>query len=397
METLLTPENANGLSEDSIAKFASYPNGFSGRGVVVCGGGIKNFTNAWVCINVLRKLGCSLPIQLWYLGKEEFDEGMESLLLPLDVECVDGAAMTREHYANRFEGWRLKSRAILNSPFEEVLLLDADNVAVIDPSFLFETQEFKETGAIFWPDLAGLERSREIWRICGVEFLAEAAFETGQIVVDKRRCWSPLLLANWYNEHSDFYYRYSHGDTATFQMAFRKLGKTYAMPAWPVQRLIGTMCQHDFLGRRLFQHRNGDKWSLFRVSRHVFGFLLEDECRAYVETLKQLWTPKLKVDVFRAATKSNREKSAADPLLNATFEYRVEGIGHKPLAFLSDGLIGLSSGGFEVFWDLQETGELLQLKISSEDQLSAILTELSPGCWKGQWLVQPRQVELHQM
>src|SRR5210317_1970459 len=67
----------------------SYPGIFKGRGIVICGGGEKLFTCAWVCINMLRTLGCKLPIEFWHLGPGEVDAKIASLLSPLGVKCVD--------------------------------------------------------------------------------------------------------------------------------------------------------------------------------------------------------------------------------------------------------------------------------------------------------------------
>ena len=35
----------------------------------------------------------------------------------------------------------------------------------------------------------------------------EPEFESGQIVLDKKRCFSALSLAMWFNEYSDFWYQ----------------------------------------------------------------------------------------------------------------------------------------------------------------------------------------------
>src|SRR5260370_40933213 len=76
-----------------ITSIPPYPNQYSGRGIVICGGGVKYFTNAWVCIHMLRRLGCGLPVQLWHLGKHELDERMESLLAPLGGQFLDSGKL----------------------------------------------------------------------------------------------------------------------------------------------------------------------------------------------------------------------------------------------------------------------------------------------------------------
>jgi putative intracellular protease/amidase len=43
-------------------------------GVVIPGGGAKYFPSAWVCVHMLRHLGCTLPVELWHLGPREVTE-----------------------------------------------------------------------------------------------------------------------------------------------------------------------------------------------------------------------------------------------------------------------------------------------------------------------------------
>jgi ADP-heptose:LPS heptosyltransferase len=286
---------------------------FQGRGIVICGGGAKYFTNAWVCINMLRKLGCKLPIELWHLGETEMTREMEKLVSPLGVKCVDGLALQKTFPARIVRGWALKSYAILHSRFREVLLLDADNVPVANPEILFETPQFKSTGAIFWPDISRrrTKTALSIWRNCGLRPPREPEFESGQIIVDKERCWRALRLCLWFNENSDFYYRYFHGDKDTFQLAFRKTGKNYSLIPTPVRQLDATMCQHDFTDRRIFQHRNLDKWDLFSRNRRIEDFWFEEQCRNFVQQLRQSWSGMLNRSVHQKLNLASRENGHA--------------------------------------------------------------------------------------
>jgi len=290
----LSEETARTASEQFIRTIPSYPERYRGRGVVICGGGRKYFPAAWVCIHMLRTVGCSLPIQLWHLGRREMDSRMKDLVRPLQVECVDALAVRKTKPARILRGWELKPYSMLHCPFKEVLLLDADNMPMVDPEFLFQTKEFRQTGAIFWPDHGSLAKTRSIWQLCGVSYAEEPEFESGQIVVDKERCWKALCLAMWYNEHSDFFYHHVHGDKETFHMAFRKTATAYAMPKRRIHLLNGVMCQHDFAGRRIFQHRNEHKWSL-RRNKRVLGFRDEEECFRLLANLRQRWKPSMAV------------------------------------------------------------------------------------------------------
>jgi ADP-heptose:LPS heptosyltransferase len=272
-----------------IKNMPPYAGGFRGRGIVICGGGVQLFTNAWVCVHMLRRLGCNLPIQLWHLGERELDPPMKALMAPLGVECVDAEEVRRRHPARILGGWELKPYALLYCPFREILLLDADNVPVVNPEFLFEARPYQQTGALFWPDFHRPEPPAEVWDFCGIPYRSEPPFETGQIVVDKERSWGPLCLTLWFNENSDLFYEHVHGDKETFHLAFRKLNAPFAMPSTPVHRLPGTMCQHDFEGNRVFQHRNTDKWAIFPTNKRVRGFRYEAECRAFLENLRERW------------------------------------------------------------------------------------------------------------
>ena len=54
------------------------------RGIVICGGGWRFFPSLFVTIACIRKTGCTLPIQVWFLGdRGEFDLRMLRALEPL--------------------------------------------------------------------------------------------------------------------------------------------------------------------------------------------------------------------------------------------------------------------------------------------------------------------------
>lgn len=260
---------------------------FTGRGIVVCGGGVKYFPCAWVCIRMLRHVGCELPIELWQLTEEELEGSLRAMVERYGVQCIDAAEVRQHHPVRALGGWQLKPFALLHSAFNEVMLIDADNVVVRDPTYLFDAPEYRAAGAAFWPDFERLAPDRAIWRVCGVPYRDEPEVESGQLLVDKSRCWRPLQLTMHLNEQSDFYYQYVHGDKETFHMAWRMLGQDYAMVPHPLEPLEGTMCQHDFQGRRVFQHRNMLKWKLGGDNPHVGDFRFEAECRNFLRELRE--------------------------------------------------------------------------------------------------------------
>jgi len=382
-----TPHRA--LLEAAVAAEFPYPAGrFAGRGIVICGGGVKYFPCAWVCVKMLRHLGCTLPIEVWHLGEEEMDGAMRALLVPLGVELVDGLEVRRKYPVRALWGWEMKAFALLHSRFSEVLLLDADNVAVRDPADLFDAPEYRETGAVFWPDFGRLEEDRPIWALTGVAYRDEPEFESGQILVDKARCWRALHVAMHLNEYSDFYYDHIHGDKETFHLAWRKIGQEYAMPPRGIHALEATMCQHDFAGERVFQHRNLDKWSPWLGNRPVAGFLHEEQCFAFCAELAARWDPTpAGARRFQPEKKSADERAAAARIIDRRLDYHRVGYDRRPMRLRADGRVGEGAAGCEQYWDVRATacGKMV-LEIFSDSGMTMRLEPNGHDIWHGHWL-----------
>jgi len=357
---------------------------WQGRGIVICGGGMRYFLCAWVCINMLRKQGCHLPVELWHLNDAEMNDTMRTLVEPLGVTCINAQEVRKLYPARILNGWEIKAFALLHSAFREVLLLDADNVPVVDPTFLFETKQFEETGALFWPDFPRLEPSRSIWGLTGVTYREEPEFESGQIVLDKARCFRPLSLAMWFNEYSDFWYRHIHGDKETFHMAWRRLDAPYAMPQRGIHALPCTMCQHDFNGRRIFQHRNLAKWSL-RGNPQIPGFSQEPECLSFIEQLVPYWTRISPVSKYSPAGRSLVELQAAQELIGRRWLYERVGHDRRQILLQADGTVGEGGAKMEIFWDITQEEGVLSLKIQSDEALTCRLIRTRGGVWQGRW------------
>ena len=83
----LTIENAADQVNAAIATLHDSPaEEKEGRGIVIAAGGVKFQINAWVCIRMLRDLGCQLPIQCWYLGDPERNRAWEQIVASYGVE-----------------------------------------------------------------------------------------------------------------------------------------------------------------------------------------------------------------------------------------------------------------------------------------------------------------------
>ena len=378
--------------EAFVASIPPFPGTFQGRGIIICGGGSKYFPGAWVCIRMLRKFGCTLPIQIWFLGEKELNPRMRELVAPFGVECIDALQLRETKPCRRLIGWELKAYAVLHTTFREVLLLDADNVPVRDPTYLFEAPEYTQRGAIFWPDIERFSEippsfNPEIWKALGmVPPIGEPEFESGQLLINKELSWRPLNLAMWFNEFSDFFYKYVYGDKETFHLAWKKLGVPFAMPSRPIHWSPATMSQHDLCGRRLFQHRNEAKWRLGR-NRALPGFWFESDCLIYLWELASQWNGLVR-DVPRMVLNVYTPKSIASEvrlLVSRPYVYQRVGHDQRLMTFSANGTIGQGSGAFETYWDVQLQHDAIWLYISSDSNVTCKLRKGQDDTWEGNW------------
>jgi Mannosyltransferase putative len=372
------------------------PDWFSGRGIVICAGGPRFFTCAWVLIHMLRHVVKSaLPIQVWYRGADEMDGTMLALLQTLDcVELVDATKVPGYERIHGNHKWALKPFAILNSRFREVLFIDADNVPVLDPAFLFETPQYLETGAIFWPDLNPVPQSSPIWEITRVDYRDEPSFESGQIVLDKARCWKPLLLTMHLNEQAEFYYRIVHGDKDTFHFGWHMADQTFAMPTErpgcltplrdPLRFGIGpVLLQSGFDGTLIFQHRNWPKWIAFGDNLRVPGFLYEGECLEFIGQLEERWNGRLSGLNPRPPDGYRKDGGR-------WFRYVQIGNGERMMEFLPDQRIGRGGADQEQRWVIAHECGKPAIEILGERHVTCRLVKQDDGVWRGRWLYNER-------
>jgi Mannosyltransferase putative len=314
---------------------------FAGRGIVICAGGARLLTCAWVAVNVLRRiLHCSLPIQLWHIGPRELGPLEASLFDGLDVEVVDALACATVWPARTLGGWELKAYALVHSRFERALLLDADNVAVVDPSYLFDLPQLADTGLLVWPDVERLTAENPIWELCGVAFRSEPAWESGQLLVDKRRCWHALQLALHMNMHSEVFYPFTMGDKETFHLAWLISDAPWAMPAHPARGTATGIYQRDFEGRLLFQHRSGAKWRLTGPNELAANFQHQADCLRFLDELRERWSGRIDA----VPPRSPRDMAVEERLAEIRWVKLEEpGVADRLLELLSANRIGIGS------------------------------------------------------
>jgi len=299
------------LLDSTSARFPDYPEGrYRGRGIVLCAGGPVHLANAYVCLKFLRNY-TELPVELFYAGPAEMPEGVSALLqndfAPITLTDITGRRFQEEQPLlpiSNFRGCQIKPFALLYSSFEEIFYIDVDNIPLQSPVPFFTCEEYRQTGALFWPDLKITRHTtEEIFHVFGItsELLrSDREFESGQIFLDKRRCWKALLITCLANSDAsgfrDFSYCHTLGDKDTFRLAFQYAGQPYHLVAHPplqignnyfiipvpltgltikIQHDLGSfyatgLLQHDLQGRPLFAHKTICEWDMYQRFRNLF-------------------------------------------------------------------------------------------------------------------------------
>lgn len=253
-----------------------YPeNRFGGRGIVIPAGGWKMLPGVYVTAKMLRweAVGCKLPIEVWYIGDNgEFDPIFDRITAGLGVTWRDASAELRRlgiERRERLHGWALKPLALLLSSFQEVVMMDADCYPVYDPEILIDDERVKLAGSMFFPDNPQAKYGRPLspqqWQAFGLRSPANVpGFESGQMIVDKRRAWRAVNVAEWLSDRMDYFDATRggrigiHGDKEIFSIAWHATANRFVM-APPVRFHEVAFLQHDFDGEVAFVHRCQDK------------------------------------------------------------------------------------------------------------------------------------------
>ena len=133
-----------------------------GRGICMTAGD-EQAPYLLASIPSFRKLGCTLPIEIFYLGDSDLSEDFR-----IELEAIDGVTTRDLSQMVTDEGWRLagwagKPFTILFSSFREAIFIDADALFFHDPAILFEDPEYKKTGALFFKDRLIMPETKKRW------------------------------------------------------------------------------------------------------------------------------------------------------------------------------------------------------------------------------------------
>jgi hypothetical protein len=151
-----------------ISTLDPYPaSKFSGRGIVMLGGNSGTLSLIHVTLRMLRELGSTLPVEVWHLPGEltaKDEKTLRDLGATPRSFGEKGVIVPMKEVKGRQKNFQIKVAAWVNSGFEEIIGLDSDVLPVRDPEYLFETEEYRKYGQIFWPDWWKTHRSTSLFR-----------------------------------------------------------------------------------------------------------------------------------------------------------------------------------------------------------------------------------------
>lgn len=379
---MVSRENIKQVIETWRENAVRYPaERFDGRGIVICAGGTRYFVNAWVLIWVLRKVvDCSLPIQVWHLGRSEMSDGMRLMLEEQAVEVIDAEKVLASYPAKVAGGWPLKPYAIAQSRFREVIYLDADTIPFADPAIFFEWPQYTGTGALFWPDVVDIRETNPIWSLLGLTAETRVSFESGIMAIDKTRAWQGLSLATLLNENWEWLYDMLYGDKDTFLVAWRYLGLPYSIIDHTPGQGEGTFLQRSPDGSVILEHRTQAKLSLHGPNRPVSEPLVEVAVQAALGDLRRRWDG----NIFQAPDRSDaartKEREIAD---QGAFQCLSRSSQPIQVQLLSGNRILGECGRGEKSWAVVDDGGELAIEFYIGNRASVRLKQLEDGTWRG--------------
>ncbi|KAG1697862.1 hypothetical protein DVH05_015816 [Phytophthora capsici] len=273
----------------------------------------KLIASAYATIRTLRDLlGCKLPIEIWF-RQDEIDRVPRSLC-PLQQLAQNNTVniVFREINDSQAVRFGAKVFALYNSDFERILFLDADNVPVRDPTYLFETPEFKRTGAVFWPDywhphytIFHLHEDSLLWELLDMPYVDMFEQESGQLLIDRRKHGAPLDLVRFFTFHQPNpieELKLLWGDKDLFRLAWIKLNVPFYMVQTP-PAVAGTVNGTSFCGMTMVQHDpNGEILFLHRNAKKLTGEVLYKPVNYHIAARKRIRSRWIKQGIHKVPT-----------------------------------------------------------------------------------------------
>jgi hypothetical protein len=225
---------------------------------VIYTGKVKHFKNIFQSVLALRTMGSLLPVEIWVNAfamnacsalfmrtLHTRDKHHRVTVDPAGDDSGQGVFNVQcRQFDNSVIGFASKFYALLYTDFEEVLFMDADNLPVRDVGEVFESDGYRSTGAVLWPDIwssacregdegDATRLSGSVGRPNFVLFAANFSdlrwsasrqfaqeTEAGQMVLDLRRHRALVNMGRRMYEDRAFFHRVFNGDKDIFRFVF---------------------------------------------------------------------------------------------------------------------------------------------------------------------------------
>ena len=182
-----------------------------------------------VSLKMLRRTGSILPVEVFMESKSNYEKEIcEIVLPPMNATCmILSEVLEAVPQRLKMSRYQLKALALAFSSFDNVLLLDADNLPVEQPEDLLNSEPFLSKGFVSWPDYVRIFWPEQCllptltvskWANTASPKFYEislqpipptserAASEAGQLLLSKSKHASTLLLILYYNYYGPSHY-----------------------------------------------------------------------------------------------------------------------------------------------------------------------------------------------
>lgn len=242
---------------------AKHDGSTAGRGIVMSAGDSAALERAIVSISLLRHYGCHLPVQIYHY-EDEGSRLPQTLIDKLSNLQADVIEVTGLQRGGEWKAYHIKAIVIQRCSFNEILYLDTDTYASKDPTYLFDSEPYKETGVMLWPDFTKSHPTNPVWRFLGIPCRPEYEGESGQILINRGHHQQAMHIAEHFALENSRFYHMMGGDRDSFRIALLAANKKWSGPSRMVavagidRKAFGghTMMQSDHRGDWLFVHAN---------------------------------------------------------------------------------------------------------------------------------------------
>lgn len=282
-------------------------------GIVFVGGGRFSWLT-YLSLLALRETGSELPVEVMMPTYNDYEIELEfcNVILPkLNAACVvvpnSLGPSVMLSWSKKFKSYQFKSLALMTSSFQNILLLDSDNILIQNPDPIFKSDLFKEYGMVMWPDYWRRTTSPVFYDVAGVKVnekkrvrdnrfslnvgekesnlsdeemkkvpyhdlegaVPDLSTESGQIFINKATHGKTLLLSLYYNIYgpTQFYKLLSlgapgEGDKDTFASAATVLNQKFYQLKSHI-KTIGYFQDGNFQGVAMGQKNPVNDYKLF--------------------------------------------------------------------------------------------------------------------------------------